>query len=536
VAATFPVSSNDESVDQQIARHYDERPYASESFSYSSPVHIQAAAHLYGVSAPAPQRARVLEVGCAAGGNILPFALAYPDAEVVGVDLSSVQIETGRRAVARSGVKNMTLHAMSLTDIGPEFGKFDYIIAHGLFSWVPPKVRDALMMLCHTNLSDGGVAYISYNTYPGWKAGDILRDAITLHSHGANSEKERVESARAVINLFKDGMASSNRMRGALEGVIASVDRLPDYYLEHEYLESFNSPCYFVEFADLAMRHGLDYVGDAHPSSEIAANFGRNVQLNLSLVAIGQSKLMRQQYLDFLIGQNFRKSLLVKAGTQSSILVQPDAGRGKDLRVAALFKPMDPPTDAPERPGARWMRDTSGHPLCESDTTMLRVIDVLGQVWPRSVSVSELSERIDVSEEDAAHAWRRLIEWGRAFVAMGATPYDIEVTSAPRLIPGIMELLDGDEESQAEQIALSNFWHSTVRWRPNAPQRWVMRHMDGERSEATLSRLLRDAWHSGKVMGPDERSLLGQRNLDMLAQRTVRALREALRDHALCLS
>lgn len=535
--ATIPVSSEDESIEQHIARHYDERPYASEAFSFSSPSHIQAVAHLYGVAAPAPHRARVLEVGCAGGGNILPFALANPEAEVVGVDLSSVQIEEGRRVLARAGVKNVTLHAMSLTDIGPEFGKFDYIIAHGVFSWVPPAVREALMKLCHTNLADDGVAYISYNTYPGWKAGDILRDAITLYSHGANSEKERVESARAMINMFKDGMASSNRMRGALEGVAAVVDALPDYYLEHEYLESFNSPCYFVEFADLAMRNGLDYLGDAHPSSELAANFGRNVQLNLSLIAMGQSKLMRQQYLDFLIGQTFRKSLLVKAGSSANVFMQPDAMRGKDLRLAALFQKMDPPADAPEQQGAQWMRDTTGHPFCVSDAAILRVVEVLSETWPRSIPVSELAERIDLPAEDVVQAWQRLIEWGRVSMSVGPTSYDtVGATASPRLIPGVIALLDDDASDQAAQVALSNLWHRTVRWRPNAPQAWVMRQMDGERDEAALSKQLRDAWHHGRVMGPDNRSLAGQRNLDALALRTVRALREALRHHALCLN
>lgn len=532
--ATIPVSSGNDNADQQIARHYDERPYASEAFSYSSPVHIRAAAHLYGISAPAPHRARVLEVGCAAGGNILPFALAYPEAEVVGVDLSPVQIEAGRRVLERLGVKNMTLRAMSLTDIGPEFGKFDYIVAHGVFSWVPPAVRDALMRLCQTHLTDDGVAYISYNTYPGWKAGDIVRDAITLHSHGAATENERVESARAVVRMFKEGMAAANPLRGSMATVLNQLDTLPDYYLEHEYLESFNAPCYLVEFADLAMRNGLAYLGDAHSSLELAANYGQNVQLNLSLIALGQPKLMRQQYLDFLVGQNFRRSLLVQQSRQGEILLQPEVARAADLRIAARFTKAEPPENATVQPNMRWLHDTDGTLLCTDDTAMLQVIDLLSQAWPRSVAVIDLAARIDLPEAEVEKAWQRLVEWGRLLLAEGPTPYDeAAFDSAPKLMPGAIELLDWNARAGAEHVALSNLWHCTVRWRPNTMQAWVMQQIDGRRTETALGRLLCDAWQQGKVVGPNGESLAGQRNLDAMAQRAVQSLLALLRRLAL---
>lgn len=534
--ATIPVSSADDSVDQHIARHYDDRPYASEAFSYSSPAHIQAVAHLYGVAAPAPHRARVLEIGCAAGGNILPFALAYPEAEVVGVDLSPVQIEAGQKILARAGVKNMTLHAMSLTDIGMEFGKFDYIIAHGVFSWVPPGVREALMKLCHTHLTDEGVAYISYNTYPGWKAGDIVRDAITLHAHGLNSGKERLESARAVINMFKEGTAGSNTLGAAVGTIIRTLDRLPDYYLEHEYLETFNSPCYLVEFADLAMRNGLDYLGDAQPHLEIASNYGQAVQLNLSLIALGQPKVIRQQYLDFLVGQNFRKGLLIHHARQVEMLHQPEPARGAGLRFAARFDRVDPPAGVASEQGVQWLRDQAGVMMRVDDAVALAVIDMLSQAWPRSLTVADLTRGTDMPSADIERAWLHLVSVGRVLVASAPTSYDLaSPESPPSLIPGAIALFDPQSEQEG-QVAPSNLWHCSVRWRPDPAQFWVMRQIDGLRSEAAFGRLLCDAWQQGKVPGPNGESLKGQRNLDALAQRFIRTLLELLRRHALRLS
>ncbi len=532
--ATTTVSSDDDSVDQQIARHYDERPYASEAFSYSSPAQIRAAARLYGISAPAPHRARVLEVGCAAGGNILPFALAYPEAEVIGVDLSPVQIEQGRQVLERLGVTNMTLQAMSLTDIGPEFGKFDYIIAHGVFSWVPPAVRDALVRLCQTHLTEDGVAYISYNTYPGWKAGDIVRDAITLHSHGAKTANERMESARAVVRMFQDGMAAANPLRGGMATVLNQLDTLPDYYLEHEYLEGFNAPCYLVEFADLAMRNGMSYLGDAYASLESAANYGQNVQLNLSLIAIGQPKLMRQQYLDFLVGQNFRRSLLVHQRRHEEILVQPDFSQATHLRAAAIFTKTEPPANGAVQPGMQWLYDTEGTLLSTDDTVILQVVDVLSQAWPRSVPIADLASRTGLPEAEVKKAWLRLAEWGRLLLVQDPTPYDdAELDAAPTLIPGAMALLDSNARTRVEHVALANLWHCTVRWRPNSMQAWVMQQIDGKRNVTALARLLCEAWQRGKVSGPNGESLVGQRNLDATAQRAVKALLETLRRLAL---
>ncbi|WJJ93306.1 class I SAM-dependent methyltransferase [Neopusillimonas aromaticivorans] len=198
---------------QEISEAYDKRVYTSNAFPFSSPGHLRAAAHLFGLETVPLESARVLELGCAGGGNLLPFALAYPKAHVVGLDLSSVQVKQGQEVVQALRVQNLHLHAMSLTDITPEFGQFDYIIAHGVFSWVPPEVREAMLRILRENLTPHGVGYISYNTYPGWKAGDIVRDAMLLHSHSSQTDEDKLASAKAVLNLLSEGIASSNPWR-----------------------------------------------------------------------------------------------------------------------------------------------------------------------------------------------------------------------------------------------------------------------------------------------------------------------------------
>src|SRR5690606_28840927 len=120
-----------------ITCYYDAVPYDSHPFPQTAVEHLQALAYLFGLDAPPPQQARVLELGCAAGGNLIPFAARHPESRALGVDLSSVQIGQGVQALAHTGLTNIELRALNITRIDASFGRFDYIICHGVYSWVP---------------------------------------------------------------------------------------------------------------------------------------------------------------------------------------------------------------------------------------------------------------------------------------------------------------------------------------------------------------------------------------------------------------
>jgi SAM-dependent methyltransferase len=517
-----------ENVNLQIAKHYDDQPYTSNAFFYSSPGHLRAAAHLYGVSTVPLARARVLELGCAAGGNLLPFALAYPEARVVGVDLSPVQIAAGQKIVQGLGVSNLALHAMSLTDITRAFGEFDYIIAHGIFSWVPPEVRDAMLRVCRENLSPEGIAYISYNTYPGWKAGDIVRDAMMLHSHGAQSEDEKLARAKAMLTLLSDGLAAGNPLAPSLRGAVGKLKTHSDYYIAHEYLETFNTPCYFVEFADAARQAGLAYVGDAEAQSEMSATYGNNVQLNHSLVAMGQPKELRQQYLDFAIGRNFRKSLLVHEERQQSIAVSPELERLSDLRFAGYFTRVE--ADANTQANSETYADNKGRKLHTREQAVIAVMKALSSSWPASISMAELVaitvDTPSVAGEtqhaaDIHKAVATLFKLGRLYVGMEAGAH--EAKPPMQLLSGFAYLVE-KARTDALPIGLFSAWHDTVNIRLKDAEAYAVSQMSGKLRNAGLRKRLRDALHEGIVSNTDGKLLTGQRNLDATAQRILNHL------------
>lgn len=162
---------------QRLRADYDEAPYGSLVHPASAPDHLAAVAHLFGIDPPPVVTARVLEIGCAAGANLLPFAAAHPCASVVGIDLSGVQIAAGRRAARRMGLTNVTLMHGDIAEIDVNaLGQFDFVICHRVYSWVPEHVREAILSAIRASLTPDGVAYVSYNVYPGWQSREVLPD------------------------------------------------------------------------------------------------------------------------------------------------------------------------------------------------------------------------------------------------------------------------------------------------------------------------------------------------------------------------
>ncbi len=147
---------------------YDELPYDSLPLPETQPDFLAAMAKLHGFDAPDPRRARILELGCAQGGNLIPLAWRWPESDCVGVELSRVQAEAGAAFVKRLGLPNVRIVHGDLAALPDDLGAFDYIIAHGVFSWVPPAVQQALLEACRRHLSPQGVAYVSFNVAAGW--------------------------------------------------------------------------------------------------------------------------------------------------------------------------------------------------------------------------------------------------------------------------------------------------------------------------------------------------------------------------------
>jgi SAM-dependent methyltransferase len=509
---------------QAISDAYDETPYESNAFPLTAPGHLRSVAALYGLSAPAVQNARVLELGCAAGGNLLPFAVSYPDARVVGIDLSAQQIASGREIVNALGLKNLDLRAMSITDVTKDLGQFDYIIVHGVFSWVPPEVREAILRVCRENLAPEGIAYVSYNTYPGWKASDVVRDAMLLNSYGAQTPQERLARGKDMLGMLEHGLSERNPLRGALQDAVRQLRRHSDYYLAHEYLEAVNSPCYFLEFAAAAQQAGLAYLADAEPQSSMATNYGDNVAVLHNALSADSPREMREQYLDFAVGRQFRKSLLVHAERAEEILAAPEVNVFENMHFGARLTPAPAPAGAQSK--ERHYRTQRGIGIGTREASFVALAEALRNAWPNALSFAQLLDAVrpkvkkstttaELSELVMNHLVT-LLNASALVHRMEAPPYDASA-GKPQWIPGIAQL-HKLAAGKPLPVGTFNLWHQHAVPSPDEISQFVIRFIDGETSVADLRTRLRDALANGEVTHPDGKSLKRVRNLDPVAQ------------------
>ncbi|MEY4930708.1 MAG: hypothetical protein RI909_1432 [Bacteroidota bacterium] len=335
--AVQPDHHQDNQLESELAAikaSYDQFPYKSYAFAASHPAHLRALAKLVGLDSPPLATARVLELGCASGGNIIPFAAQYPTSNVVGIDLSEVEINAGRDFIQRSGLTNIELKACSITDVDASWGKFDYIIAHGVFSWVPDAVRDAMLRISAENLVAQGVAYISYNTLPGWNTLRTIRDMALYHSVNFDTNKEKVNQSKLLLNFISDAVQSSDNSYARL--LMESVELLKDkedYYIAHDFLELNNKPFYFSEFMQAAQHHGLQYLSDASIATMFLGNYPASISEQLAPI---KDIVRTEQYLDFITNRTFRATLLCHEGVSINRNLNSDVAEQFLLRTQII--------------------------------------------------------------------------------------------------------------------------------------------------------------------------------------------------------
>ena len=314
------MTTNTNDVQQTI---YSELGYKSMPFPYTTPATLEAYAALVGVSAPNPKTARVLELGATYGGNIISQALFNPDATFVGIELSQEQVEKGNEVIANAGLTNVSLIQSDIASIGSEIGTFDYIIAHGVYSWVDDGVKDALLRLIDEHLAEDGIAYISYNTYPGWHTMDEVRQLMMFSNRDKAqfNHKEKVLHGKTIGSIVGSQILKYDNLKernSKFLGALRSVMQKDEYYVGHDHLEPNNDPVYFYQFNDHLAAHNLAYLCDADLTLSMVRSFDADIADTLDKLALNDH-VAQEQYLDFMLDTTFRKSIICKAKHAESV-------------------------------------------------------------------------------------------------------------------------------------------------------------------------------------------------------------------------
>jgi SAM-dependent methyltransferase len=289
---------------------YDTVHYPSLAICQTHPNRLATLGTLFGMK-PAPiDRCRVLELACGDGGNLIPMALGLPQSQFLGIDLAEKPIRAGQAIVARLGLKNISLCVQDLLDVPRDLGQFDYILAHGVYSWVSEEIRDRILALCRAHLGPQGVAFVSYTAYPGGHLREMVREMMLFQIRSVQEPAKQVEEGMALIRFLARAFPEGHPHGDLLTQELRLMEQRPTGAVYHDELAEIYAPVYFFEFAAHARQHGLQFLTEAtvfenpepaHPTP-VAAQLAR-------LDAEGKT-IEREQVADFLCCRRFRHTLL----------------------------------------------------------------------------------------------------------------------------------------------------------------------------------------------------------------------------------
>ena len=302
---------------------YKELGYKSYPFPFTTPAYLEAYGTLVGLKPPTAKTARVLELGATYGGNIISQAAHNPEATFVGIELSQDQVEKGNKIIGDAKLDNVSLVQGDILNFDESMGTFDYIIAHGFYSWISDEMKDKLLDIISHHLADNGIAYVSYNTYPGWHTMEEVRQLMLFanRDHDESTHKEKVLRGKTVGSLVGAQILNYDNLKernSKFLGALRSVMQKDDYYVGHDHLEPHNDPCYLYQFNDHLKANNLAYVGDADLTLSMVRTYDESIADKLEQLA-PNSQADQEQYLDFMLDTTFRKSIICKASAAKDI-------------------------------------------------------------------------------------------------------------------------------------------------------------------------------------------------------------------------
>ena len=479
---------------------YDEVPYTALPFVQSHPSRLAAMARLFGIDAPPVATARVLELGCALGGNLIPMAVSMPDATLLGIDLSARQIDDGNRVVHTLGLGNIELRHADIADIDASWGRFDYIIAHGIYSWVPQPIRKKLLDVCRENLAPNGVAYVSYNTHPGWKLRGIVRDLMLYHSRNESAPPGRMRTSREALDFLGRHLPPDTPYAAAMRDVLDGLSGVADAYLSHDHLETDNEAFYFHQFVDAAREHRLQYLGEAEFSA-MAPHVP--TELKTTLRRIAPDLIAREQYLDFLHHRSFRQTLLVHADAPINRNVEPRTMEA--FEFATSIQPGSASFSLAEGT-VETLGTPAGASISTGSALAKAALVELGQLWPLSIGLAELLDRARVRlgssrvalpiERDARLLAIDMLQcYAAAVIELRTWSPALTVFPGARPLASVLARLQAQRETE-----VTNLLHRSVSMNPVG--RALLPLLDGTRNRDQLAVALSTLAERGDVAMP----------------------------------
>ncbi|MBR1232077.1 methyltransferase regulatory domain-containing protein [Bradyrhizobium sp. AUGA SZCCT0182] len=444
---------------------YDDVFYPGRAYEHTHPNRLATLASLYGMSPPPAEHCRVLELGCGVGGNLLPLAFQYPESEFVGIDLSGVTIERGQRNLAGLGLTNIKLLHCDILEVDPSFGQFDYIVAHGVYSWVPASVRHKMMAIFKAHLSHQGVAYVSYNAHPFSHVRNLARDMMLFHTRHLSEMQQKVAQARAIMKFLSEGSKADTVHGAIMREQYTRVAKMMDEVLFHDDLNESAEAFLLHQVVEAAEQHGLQYLSDAEFSRRNLAGYSEEVRAALQRFPDDEFAA-RDQYQDFIDGFGFRRTLLCHDDVRLR--------RTLDMNFASRFYLLastDPVTTE------FCLTDHSDMEFKTQEGSSLRVSHpllksaylCLGRAWPSTLTLDQLVEEAG-RQLEIAHAGlpstqdvQLLVEAMFVLACSGEVNFFLSRPNVARIVSDRPLASPVARRQSESETMVTNMLHQTVR-------------------------------------------------------------------------
>jgi methyltransferase-like protein/protein-L-isoaspartate O-methyltransferase len=403
---------------------YDSVPYPGFAFLQTHPDRLAVMGTLFGMNPVPVEHCCVLEIACGNGSNLIPMAYGLPGSEFVGIDLARKPVEFAQTRIRHLGLDNIRIKQMDLMEIGPEFGEFDYIIAHGVYAWVPKVVQEKILAICHANLSTQGVAFVSYNTNPAGHVREVFREMMQFHERRAGQASNPVKAGLAFLEVMLKATDSRSPWKALFHDELKLMFGRDEKVVYHDDLAAGFLPVSFGDFAERAQASGLQFLSEAHLNDALEPELGAEALEALSQLAAGDL-IAYQQYLDFARYRRFRQTLLCHAGLRLG-----RDGVVSRVRKLLVASPMRVTAAAPD--GTVEFNNTRGAgTITTNDPVIVAVLRQLEKVWPRAERFEELVSAILplVPEAEQTEAVQGL---ARAMLKLaGSTLADLRTNDVP---------------------------------------------------------------------------------------------------------
>jgi methyltransferase-like protein/protein-L-isoaspartate O-methyltransferase len=465
---------------------YDAVSYPGHVYEHTHPNRLATLAKLYGMDPTPVAHCRVLELGCGAGSNLLPMAFQYPRSEFVGIDLSGLTVQRGMRNVQALGLKNIKLLHHDIMDVDASFGQFDYIVAHGVYSWVPPAVRNHMMNVFKQNLSANGVCYVSYNAHPYSHTRNLARDMMIYHTRHLTDAKHKTSQAVAIMKFLSDASDARSVHGAIMRDQYKRVSEMPEEVLFHDDLNEVATAFLLHDLVDEAGKHGLQYLSDAEFSRRNIADYPDQVRATLERFPETEF-VAREQYQDFIDGNGFRRSLLCHDNLRLRRTI--DATFVTRFYLLCGLHPVDPKYCLTDNSRMQFQTQ-KGATLTVNEPLLKAAHLCLGEVWPEALTFEELLRRSQELLQDRKAAdqdAQMLMEAMYVLTFSGAavfTAWPPIVTTEISSRPEVSALVR--QQAQSSPI-VTNQLHQAVRLEDEKVRRFVQL-LDGTRTVDAIVR------------------------------------------------